>query len=34
VVLDWLDSDTPGREGAREFFLHAVRAGQTGSVPS
>ena len=27
-VLDWFDSATPGGEGAREFFLHAVRAGQ------
>lgn len=34
TVLDWIDSGTPGGEGAREFFLHAVRAGQPGSVPS
>ena len=27
-VRDWFDSATPGSEGAREFFLHAVRAGQ------
>jgi 23S rRNA (cytidine1920-2'-O)/16S rRNA (cytidine1409-2'-O)-methyltransferase len=26
VVRDWFDSVTPGSEGAREFFLHAVRA--------
>jgi 23S rRNA (cytidine1920-2'-O)/16S rRNA (cytidine1409-2'-O)-methyltransferase len=26
VVRDWFDSATPGGEGAREFFLHAVRA--------
>ena len=26
-VLDWFDSGTPGGEGAREFFLHARRAG-------
>ena len=32
-VLDWFDSATPGGEGAREFFLHAVRAGQRGSTP-
>ena len=32
-VLDWFDSDTPGSEGAREFFLHAVRAGQTDPTP-
>ena len=32
-VLDWFDSATPGGEGAREFFLHAVRAGQPGSTP-
>jgi hypothetical protein len=25
-VRDWFDSVTPGSEGAREFFLHAVRA--------
>ncbi len=30
AVLDWFDSATPGSEGAREFFLHAVRAGQRG----
>ncbi len=29
-VLDWFDSATPGGEGAREFFLHAVRAGEPG----
>lgn len=33
AVLDWFDSATPGGEGAREFFLHAVRAGQRGSTP-
>ena len=27
-VHDWFDSATPGGEGAREFFLHAVPAGQ------
>ena len=27
-VLDWFDSATPGSEGAREFFLHAVRGGK------
>jgi 23S rRNA (cytidine1920-2'-O)/16S rRNA (cytidine1409-2'-O)-methyltransferase len=32
-VLDWFDSATPGGEGAREFFLHAVRAGQPGATP-
>ncbi len=32
-VLDWFDSATPGGEGAREFFLHAVRAGQRGATP-
>ena len=31
-VLDWFDSATPGGEGAREFFLHAVRAGQRGAT--
>ena len=32
-VRDWFDSATPGGEGAREFFLHAVRAGQRGRDP-
>ena len=32
-VLDWFDSATPGGEGAREFFLHAVRAGQPRAIP-
>jgi len=32
-VLDWFDSATPGGEGAREFFLHAVRAGQPEATP-
>jgi 23S rRNA (cytidine1920-2'-O)/16S rRNA (cytidine1409-2'-O)-methyltransferase len=32
-VLDWFDSDTPGGEGAREFFLHAVRAGPRDTAP-
>jgi len=32
-VLDWFDSATPGGEGAREFFLHAVRAGKPGATP-
>ena len=32
-VLDWFDSATPGGEGAREFFLHAARAGQQGATP-
>ena len=32
-VLDWFDSATPGGEGAREFFLHAVRAGQPETTP-
>ena len=32
-VLDWFDSATPGSEGAREFFLHAVRTGQRGPTP-
>jgi 23S rRNA (cytidine1920-2'-O)/16S rRNA (cytidine1409-2'-O)-methyltransferase len=32
-VLDWFDSATPGSEGAREFFMHAVRAGQRNSTP-
>jgi len=32
-VLDWFDSATPGGEGAREFFLHAVRSGQRGATP-
>ena len=31
-VLDWFDSGTPGGEGAREFFLHAVRAGEPGAT--
>ncbi|MDQ6683926.1 MAG: TlyA family RNA methyltransferase [Pseudomonadota bacterium] len=26
VVRSWFDSATPGSEGTREFFLHAVRA--------
>jgi 23S rRNA (cytidine1920-2'-O)/16S rRNA (cytidine1409-2'-O)-methyltransferase len=34
VVLDWIDSATPGGEGAREFFLHAVPAGQGGATRS
>jgi 23S rRNA (cytidine1920-2'-O)/16S rRNA (cytidine1409-2'-O)-methyltransferase len=33
AVLDWFDSATPGGEGAREFFLHAVRAGQPRAIP-
>jgi 23S rRNA (cytidine1920-2'-O)/16S rRNA (cytidine1409-2'-O)-methyltransferase len=32
-VLDWFDSDTPGSEGAREFFLHAVRAAHRDLTP-
>jgi 23S rRNA (cytidine1920-2'-O)/16S rRNA (cytidine1409-2'-O)-methyltransferase len=32
-VLDWFDSATPGGEGAREFFLHAVRAAQPEATP-
>ena len=32
-VLDWFNSATPGGEGAREFFLHAVRAGQPETTP-
>ena len=32
-VLDWFDSATPGGEGAREFFLHAVRAGERDATP-
>ena len=32
-VLTWLDSATPGREGAREFFLHARRAAATMKTP-
>jgi 23S rRNA (cytidine1920-2'-O)/16S rRNA (cytidine1409-2'-O)-methyltransferase len=35
TVLDWFDSATPGSEGAREFFLHAVRgsSGQPRAKP-
>ncbi|MCE9657423.1 MAG: TlyA family RNA methyltransferase [Burkholderiales bacterium] len=33
TVLDWFDSATPGSEGAREFFLHAVRASRQGQTP-
>ena len=32
AVLGWIDSATPGGEGAREFFLHAVRAGEQGTT--
>jgi 23S rRNA (cytidine1920-2'-O)/16S rRNA (cytidine1409-2'-O)-methyltransferase len=32
-VLDWFDSATPGSEGAREFFLRAVRTSPQGSPP-
>lgn len=31
-VLAWFGSATPGSEGAREFFLHAVPAGTTSST--
>ena len=33
AVLDWFDSDVRGGEGAREFFLHAVRAEHRGPTP-
>jgi len=34
AVLDWFDSATPGSDGAREFFVHAVRGGsQPGATP-
>jgi 23S rRNA (cytidine1920-2'-O)/16S rRNA (cytidine1409-2'-O)-methyltransferase len=32
-VLAWFDSATPGSEGAREFFLHAVLADQREPTP-
>ena len=33
-VRAWFDSATPGGEGAREFFLHAVRLGQPDEIRS
>ena len=33
-VRAWFDSATPGGEGAREFFLHAVRSGQPDEIRS
>ena len=33
AVLGWFDSATPGSEGAREFFLHAERAGHRSTTP-
>jgi 23S rRNA (cytidine1920-2'-O)/16S rRNA (cytidine1409-2'-O)-methyltransferase len=33
AVRDWFDSATPGSEGAREFFLHAVRARDRDTTP-
>ncbi len=33
TVLGWFDSATPGGEGAREFFLHAVRADRPTTAP-
>jgi 23S rRNA (cytidine1920-2'-O)/16S rRNA (cytidine1409-2'-O)-methyltransferase len=33
AVRDWFDSATPGSEGAREFFLHATRAGERNITP-
>ena len=32
-VLAWFDSATPGGEGAREFFLHAVPLAPKGPMP-
>jgi len=34
TVLDWIASATPGGEGAREFFLHAVPDGPSEATPS
>ena len=33
VVLAWVESATPGGEGAREFFLHATLAGDRRPTP-